>query len=117
MLVSIVPFPTALLAKYIFLESSARTAAAIYAGHGFLIALAFQGVWRHATGNDRLLVPGSKGEVARLTARYRFGPLMYFVAFAMAFASAWTSIGLCLAFVAFFSFQGFAQKDRVATND
>ena len=109
MLVSIVPFPTSLLAKY-FLGPAARTAAAVYAGHGFLIALAFQGVWRHATYNDRLLAPGTRAEVVRLTAQYRFGPLMYFTAFVLAFISAWASIGLCLAFALFFSFQGFRQK-------
>jgi uncharacterized membrane protein len=109
MMVSIVPFPTALLANY-FLGSTARTAAAVYAGHGLLVALAFHRVWRHATGNGRLVAPGCAGEVARLSAQYRFGPLMYFVAFALAFVSAWTSIGLCLAFAVFFSFQGFTQK-------
>jgi len=109
MMVSIVPFPTALLAKY-FIGSTARTAAAVYAGHGLLVALAFQGVWRHATGNDRLIAPGCQAEVARLTAQYRFGPLMYLIAFVLAFVSAWTSIGLCLAFAVFFAFQGFSQK-------
>jgi uncharacterized membrane protein len=111
MLVSIVPFPTSLLANY-FLGPAARTAASVYAGHGFIIALSFQGLWRHATGNQRLLAPGTRAEVARLTAQYRFGPLMYLVAFVLSFFSAWTSIGLCLLFAAFFSFQGFTQKDR-----
>ena len=109
MLVSIVPFPTALLAEY-FLKPAARTAAVVYAGHGFLIALAFQGLWRHATSNDRLLAPGSKSEVLRLSAQYRFGPLMYLIAFVLAFISPWASIGLCLTFAVFFSLQGFTQK-------
>jgi len=109
MLISIVPFPTSLLARY-FQTPAARTAAGVYAGHGLLIALAFQGVWRHATRRDRLLVPGTQAEVARLTAQYRFGPLMYAVAFGLAFVSAYVSIGLCLLFAVFFAFQGFTEK-------
>lgn len=109
MLISIVPFPTSLLSKY-FLTDSARIVAAVYAGHGFLISLAFQGVWRHATRHERLMAPGKKAEIARLTAQYRFGPLMYLVTFGLAFVSAWASIGLCLAFAAFFSLQGLTQK-------
>jgi uncharacterized membrane protein len=109
MLISIVPFPTSLLATY-FLTPAARIGAAVYAAHGFAIALAFQGVWRHAIRNERLFAPGTKAEVARLSARYRFGPLMYLVAFGLAFVSASISVGLCLAFAVFFSLQGFAQK-------
>jgi len=109
MLISIVPFPTSLLADY-FLTPAARIGALVYAGHGFFISLAFQGVWRHAIRNERLLLPGTKDEVARLTAQYRFGPLMYLVAFVLAFFSAWLSIGLCLLFAIFFSLQGFSQR-------
>ena len=108
MFVSIVPFPTALLSEY-FMTPAAKTGAAVYAGHGFLIALAFQGLWRHATRGGKLLMPGTEREVARLTAQYRFGPIMYLVALAAAFVSASVSIGLCLAFAAFFSFLGFTR--------
>jgi uncharacterized membrane protein len=109
MLISIVPFPTSLLAEY-FRTPAARVAAAVYAGHGFAVALAFQGVWQHAIRNEHLLLPGTAGEVAKLSAQYRFGPLMYLVAFLLAFVSAWVSIGLCLLFAVFFSLQGFAEK-------
>jgi len=109
MLISIVPFPTSLLATY-FMTPAARVVAAVYAGHGVLIALAFQGVWQHLVRNEHLLMPGTKAEVAWLTAQYRFGPLMYLIAFGLAFLSAWASIGLCLAFAVFFSLQGFTQK-------
>lgn len=110
MLVSIVPFPTELLAKY-FLSPSARIVAAVYAGHGLLVALAFTTLWRHATKNERLLEPGSKAAVARLTRQYRFGPLMYLASVAAAFVSAWAGVGLCLLFAMFFSLQGFAGRE------
>jgi uncharacterized membrane protein len=110
MLVCIVPFPTELLAKY-FLSPSAKVVAAVYSGHGLLIALAFTALWRHATKHEGLLVPGSRAAVARLTRQYRFGPLMYLVTVGLAFVSAWASIGLCLLFAMFFSLQGFAGKE------
>jgi uncharacterized membrane protein len=109
MLISIVPFPTSLLATY-FMTPAAKVGAAVYAGHGFAIALAFQGVWQHAIRNERLLAPGTKAEVARLSAQYRFGPLMYLIAFGLAFVSASLSVALCLSFAVFFSLQGFTQK-------
>lgn len=110
MLVSIVPFPTSLLARY-FMTPAAKVAAAVYAGHGLLISLAFQGVWQYAIRGRRLLAPGTEAEVARLSAQYRFGPFMYLVAFALAFVSAGVSTGLCLLFAAFFSVMGFTQKE------
>jgi len=105
-----VPFPTELLAKY-FLTPAAEVVAAVYAGHGFLIALAFTALWRHATRHEQLLAPGSRAAVARLSQQYKFGPLMYLVAAALAFVSAWLSIGLCLLFAMFFSLQGFAGRE------
>jgi uncharacterized membrane protein len=110
MVVSIVPFPTELLAKY-FLTPAAKVVAAIYAGHGLLIALAFTALWRHATRHERLIAPGSQAAVARLSSQYRFGPLMYLIAAMLAPFSAWASIGLCLLFAMFFSFQGFAGRE------
>jgi uncharacterized membrane protein len=104
--VTIVPFPTSLLAAYL-MEREAKTAAAVYAGTGFMIALAFTGLWRHAIRRKRLLAPGSEAEVAQLSQQYRFGPLAYLLAFALAFVSAWASVGVCLALAVFFATRGF----------
>ncbi len=73
MLVTAVPFPTSLLADYLLVRE-ARTAAAVYAGMGLLIALAFTALWRHAIKRKRMLAPGSEAEVARLSRQYRLGP-------------------------------------------
>jgi uncharacterized membrane protein len=104
--VTMVPFPTALLAAYL-MAAEAKTAAAVYAGIGFLIALAFTGLWRHATRRTRLLTPGSEAEVAQLSQQYRYGPFAYLLAFALAFVSAWASVGVCLTLAVFFAFRGF----------
>jgi uncharacterized membrane protein len=105
--ITIVPFPTALIAEYMD-KPAAKTAAAVYSGMGVMIALAFTALWRHAIRGGRLLTPGHRErEVADLNKQYRFGPVAYLVAFAASFVSAAVSIGICLALVVFFSFRGF----------
>ncbi len=111
MLVTIVPFPTSLLAEYLGAPGArAQVAAAVYAGHAVAITLAFTALWRHATKRPYLLLDGTQAEVARLWAQYRFGPFMYLTAFALAFVSAWLSVGLCVLFAGLFSLKGFLQK-------
>jgi uncharacterized membrane protein len=107
--ISIVPFPTSLLATY-FLTPAAKVVAAVYAGHGVLISCAYQGLWQHAIRGGRLVAPSALSEVNRLNKRYRFGPLMYVVTFVLAFVSATASVALCLAFAAFFAVEGFVAK-------
>jgi uncharacterized membrane protein len=113
LLVSVVPFPTSLVSSY-FTTPAARVGAAVYAGHGLAIALAFQGVWQYAIRHPRLLAPGADAEVARMGAQYRYGPLMYLAAFGLAFVSAWAGMGLCLLFAAFFSLSGFIGKEAAS---
>jgi uncharacterized membrane protein len=104
--ITIVPFPTALIAEYMD-TAAAGTAASIYSGMGLLIALAYTGMWRYAIRGGRLLTPGLReDEVAAMNRQYRFGPLAYLIAFATSFVSATASIGICLAMVVFFSFRG-----------
>ncbi len=105
--ITIVPFPTALIAEYMD-KPAAKAAAAVYSGMGLLIALAFTGLWRHAIRGGRLVTPGFRErEVAELDRQYRFGPLAYVIAFVASFFSATVSIGICLGLVVFFSFRGF----------
>jgi uncharacterized membrane protein len=113
LLVTFVPFPTALLAEYIRYGTPEdfRLAAKVYAGHGFLIALAFNKLWHHAVDGGRLLIPGHREqEVRDMTKQYRWGPLSYFAAFVAAFFSPWTSVGICLALAVFFAFAGLFER-------
>jgi uncharacterized membrane protein len=59
--VTFVPFPTAVLAEYL-LHSEAKVAAGVYAGTFLAIAIAFAGLWRHASQSGRLLAQGAKQE-------------------------------------------------------
>ncbi len=109
MLVTFVPFPTALLSEYMTHggRDELRLAALVYAGHGTLIALAFTKLWRYAIKGGRLLTPGHmEAEVKRMSDQYRYGPLAYLLALLVALVSPWTSIGICMALAAFYSFSG-----------
>jgi uncharacterized membrane protein len=107
--VTIVPFPTSLLAAYL-MAPQAHVAAAVYSGVGFLIAIAFTALWRHAIRDTGLLMPGCEQQVEELSQQYRYGPFAYLLAFALAFVSAWASVGVCLALAVFFAFRGFRNR-------
>ena len=108
------PFPTGLLSEYMAhgTWSELRLATIVDAGHGTLIALAFTALWRYAIAGGRLLTPGYReAEVKRLSDRYRWGPLAYVFALAMAFVWPSGSIGICLGLALFFSFSGLAGRN------
>jgi len=104
--VTIVPFPTELLAHYMTGPGS-KVAAAVYSGVALVIALAYTALWQHAIRGGRLLTPGYReNEVAELSRQYRYGPLAYLVALGLAYVSSAASIGLCLLLVVAFAFTG-----------
>jgi uncharacterized membrane protein len=85
--VGIVPFPTALVDRYILSEQGATAALVVYGLGAVLIALAFSGVFFYATADHRLL--DDAGAARRLRADGRLFPIGL-VAY---------SIGIALAFV------------------
>ena len=104
LLITIVPFPTALLADYLQ-TPEARTVTLIYNALNFGLAIAYNLLWRHATANgghlldrrvDRKLVEG-------LSRQYRFAPLMYVASSALAFWSPSASLAAVGAFAVFFA--------------
>ena len=108
--VTAVPFPTSLVSAHLR-SSDARAAAAIYAGTYFLIAVAFNVLWRYASGGMRLIDPRSDpGDVRAITRNYRFGPVLYFSAFLLAFVSVPASLGLCAALAIFFAVTGSIER-------
>ncbi len=78
MSVTIVPFPTSLLARYIKEPAGAPVAAAVYGATFTAIAILFNLVWWYAARNNRLLDRQADPAVARtITRRYIFGPGLY----------------------------------------
>lgn len=102
--ITVVPFPTSLLADYIE-SNEARVAAMIYSGTFVVIAVFFNLLWRYAAGKGgRLLSPDHDGaEVRGITEQYRFGPLMYAAITAVAYFNALASFSLCLLLAVFFA--------------
>lgn len=103
MFVTLVPFPTALLAEHIA-RPGATVAAAVYSGTFILIAVLFNVLWRYAAHGGRLLVHGhDRGAAVSISRQYRFGPVFYLAAFLLAFISVKASVGLCALLAAFFA--------------
>ncbi len=96
LLVTVVPFPTALLAQYLD-KPGAPVAAAVYAGTFVLAGLAYNVLWRSAIRGRRLLKSGVRDETIReMTRRYRLGVPMYLVATAAAFVSVTITVAICV---------------------
>jgi len=95
MLVSFVPFPTAVLAEYLGHEGEGM-AAAFYCGTFVLVSLTFQ-LWWWTVNRRRLLhAHVSAASVARVTRSYRLGFAVYVAAAILAFWSAAAGLGLCI---------------------
>ena len=115
LLVTFVPFPTALLAEYL-LYPEARAAANLYTGTFLAISLAFDALWRHAS--MKLLSTDAtstkRHEAAQITRQYRLGPPLYLVTFGISFVSEAWSVALCLLVALFFAIRGGPTADRSA---
>jgi uncharacterized membrane protein len=103
MFVTLVPFPTGLLAEHLS-EVGGTTAAAVYCGTFVAISVLFNLLWHYAADHGRLLVRGYDAEAVRaITKQYRFGPLLYVVALLLAFINVKACMGLCAGLVVFFA--------------
>ena len=97
LVVTVVPFPTAVLAEY-FQKPGATTAAAVYAGTFTLCGVAYQLLWRAAIAGRRLLRSDySEKRIQEMHRRYWLGVPGYLAATAAAFVSVYLTVGICLA--------------------
>ena len=103
MCISFLPFPTAVLARYLPDPAGRRVAVAAYSATFVVIALAFNALWWYAVAGERLL--GSKADrkaVQTISRRYAIGPAAYFLSFVLAFVSPWASLAMHGILVGFF---------------
>lgn len=95
-LITAVNFPTSLIAEYIG-HPGEQAAALAYSGVFLLMAFAFNILWRYTIWHDRLLLTSAdRAQVRSIDRRFRFGPLYYVAAFAVAFINARASLIFCL---------------------
>jgi uncharacterized membrane protein len=88
MFVSFLPYPTALVAQYLREPAGRKTAVVVYAATFLAIALIWNGTWRYAIWNGRLL--GEHVEPARVNAlsrQYAVGPAAYAIGLVLAFVN------------------------------
>lgn len=84
-LVSLVSFPSALLARF-FLTDSKQLSVTIYTGLFVLINLAFNLLWQQAIADKKLLRPGiSDAAIMQLRNNYLYGFPTYLIAFVLSF--------------------------------
>ncbi|HWF45118.1 MAG TPA: TMEM175 family protein [Candidatus Kapabacteria bacterium] len=103
LMVTFIPFPTALLAEY-YGKDGEHLAADIYAGSFFIIAIIFNVLWRYASYRNRLLGHDiDSATVEGIHKSFRFGPLLYLGALILAFLNVAASVGLCFGLAAFFA--------------
>jgi uncharacterized membrane protein len=101
--VTLVPFPTALVAEYLRHDGQ-RLAALIFNGTYIYIAICFNLLWRSAAGHGRLLRrDANPAAVAAISDAYRYGPAWYVLAFALSFVSVTSSLLLNLSLAVYYA--------------
>ena len=104
LLVTLVPFTTALLTSYPADSHAESTAAAVYSANYFLIALAYNFMWWYATWNGRLLnAELDLAAVHSINRRYLLGPVSYLACVALALVSVPASLALNVALAIFYA--------------
>ena len=101
--VTAVPFPTAVLSQHLG-HFDDRLAALVFNGTYVVIAIVFNLLWRYAAQEGRLL--GKEWDAAairNISKQYAFGPLLYLVAFGLAWVSVAASLALSFALAIFFA--------------
>ena len=109
MLITFVNYPTALLAPALTSGTAddKQLAALIYTGTFVVTAVFYNVLWRYATHDGRLLGKNADRKlVAQITREYRFGPLVYLVAFLLAFVSVPASLILTVLLAVYFALSG-----------
>jgi uncharacterized membrane protein len=110
--VTVVPFPTALLAAFIN-TPGAKTAGAVFNGTFLVIAILFFVLWRYASQGRRLLARSLNVETAAaITRQFKFGPPLYILAFVFSLVNMWAGLSMCAALAVFFAFPGVNEKKR-----
>jgi uncharacterized membrane protein len=103
--VSLIPFPTAVVGRFVTAEHDSHLAAAVYGGLMVLMSFAFTGVWRHVTRDARLLGRGVDAVRARReSVLFSAGLAAYVAGVGVAFVSAELSLLIYLGVALFYVF-------------
>jgi len=104
LLVTLVPFPTSLVAQYRTTPAAAVTCA-VYSGVFVVINVAYNLLWWSAAHRHRLLKPGvSPAQVKSVTRKLLMGFPLYLLATLLAFWNPYVSLGICSGLWIFWAF-------------
>jgi uncharacterized membrane protein len=106
LVVTIIPFPTALLAHYIDSPNSdvANVAIIVYAGTLFVLAIAFNALWRYVSYNGRLIDRKADPKtIAYINRSYNIGLALYTIALAISFFSPPASLTILMLLTLYFA--------------
>ena len=99
-----IPYPTALVAQQYALNPEMHDAALLYSGTNVILAICFNLLWRYASYHNRLLGKDADTRaVAAISRQYLGGPILYLIAFGLAFISVAASIIFLLLLALFFA--------------
>lgn len=113
LLVTVVPFPTSLVAQYL-VTPAAALACAIYAGVFVVINIAYNVLWWVAMHQRRLLYPAvTPHQIKRITHNQLLGLPLYLLATLLAFWSPYVSVGLCSCLWIFWAFTYYERSPRL----
>lgn len=110
--VTVVPFPTALLAAH-YNAADRTIAAAVFNGTYFVIAIFFNVLWHHAVRGE-LLDAATHESASAISRQYAVGPISYLACFVLTWISVPASLLLNIALAFFFALppRPHAEKDR-----
>jgi uncharacterized membrane protein len=102
--VTIVPFPTAVLATNLG-QSGQRAAVILYNAVYVFIAIVFNVLWRYAASPNRRLLAEDVdyAAVRRISRQYAFGPALYLLCLVLSWVSVAASLALNFALACFFA--------------
>jgi len=101
--VSVIPWPTALAARYADQGSQAAPAAVLYAATMLLMALSFAGSWRYLSRHPELVAVPARAAFSAGYRRALLGGLVYLVAIAAVLVSPLVSFAIDAAVAAYFA--------------
>jgi len=101
---TLIPFTTSLVADHIQ-SADSGTAAEVYSGTFLFVALAWNLLWQYAIRHPGVLASTvSEEEIITTTRQFIFGPMLYVVAFIVAFFSGIASLAINLIVLAVYTF-------------
>jgi uncharacterized membrane protein len=111
--VSVLPFPTHLMAEYLTSGANSHVAAAIYSCAMLAMGLTFGGVWLAVTRDERLLHENVDRAARRRTLiRFGFGNVVYLITIGLAFVNAPLTLAVHGAVALYYCFDQLTGSDR-----